>query len=72
VVNVTVTNTSTYSDLAIYPSDASPPGSSDLNWLGGGTVSNLVLARLGADGRITLANAAGSADAIVDVLVWFN
>jgi spore germination protein YaaH len=72
VINVTVTNTSTTGHLAVYPSDASAPGSSDLNWIQGGTVTNLVLARLGADGRITLANGAGTADAIVDVLGWSN
>ncbi len=72
VVNVTVTNTSTASNLTVYPSDALQPNSSDLNWIGGGTVCNLTLARLGADGRITLANGFGSADAIVDVLGWFN
>jgi spore germination protein YaaH len=72
VVNVTVTNTSTASHLTVYPSDAIQPDSSDLNWIGGGTVCNLTLARLGADGRITLANGFGSADAIVDVLGWFN
>jgi spore germination protein YaaH len=72
VVNVTVTNTSTGSHLALYPSDASPPGSSDLNWGAGGTVCNLTLAKLGADGRLTLANGVGTADAIVDVLGWFN
>ncbi|HVS05286.1 MAG TPA: glycosyl hydrolase family 18 protein [Candidatus Dormibacteraeota bacterium] len=72
VVNVTVTNTSTASYLAVYPSDAVTPGSSDLNWIGGGTVCNLVLARLGADGRITLATGSGSADAIIDIVGWFN
>jgi hypothetical protein len=72
LVNVTVTNTSAASYLAVYPSDAFTPGSSDLNWPAGGTVGNLVLARLGPDGRITLLNGAGSADVIVDVFGWSN
>ena len=72
VINVTVTNTSTYSHLVVYPSDATDPGSSDLNWLGGQTVCNLTVARLGPDGRITLANGGGSTDVIVDVMGWFN
>ena len=72
LVNVTVTNTSAASYLAVYPSDAATPGSSDLNWPAGRTASNLVLARLGPDGRITLLNGAGSADTIVDVFGWYN
>ena len=72
LINVTVTNTSAASYLAVYPSDAAIPGSSDLNWPAGRTVGNLVLARLGPDGRITLLNGAGSADAIVDVFGWYN
>ena len=72
VVNVTVTNTSAASHLTVYPSDAIQPDSSDLNWIAGGTVCNLTLARLGADGRITLANGFGTADAIIDVVGWFN
>ncbi len=72
VVNITVTNTSTTGHLTVYPSNATAPGSSDLNWPIGGTVSNVTVARLGADGRVTLAFAAGSADVIVDLLGWFN
>ena len=72
LVNLTVTDTTAPSYLAVYPSDAFTPGSSDLNWPAGGTVGNLVLARLGADGRLTLMNGAGSADVIVDVFGWFN
>jgi hypothetical protein len=72
LINVTVTNTSAASYLAVYPSDAAIPGSSDINWPAGRTLGNLVLARLGPDGRITLLNGAGSADAIVDVLGWYN
>ena len=71
-VNVTVTNTSAASHLTVYPRDAIQPDSSDLNWIAGGTVCNLTLARLGADGRITLANGFGTADAIIDVVGWFN
>ena len=72
VINVTVTNTTAASYLTVYPSDATTPVSSDVNWPAGGTVGNLVLARLGADGRITLLNGAGSADVIVDVAGWYN
>jgi hypothetical protein len=72
VITVTVTDTSAASYLTVYPSDAAAPNSSDVNWPAGGTVGNLVLARLGPDGRITLLNGAGSADAILDVFGWYN
>jgi hypothetical protein len=72
LVNVTVTNTSAASYLAVYPSGAAPPGTSDLNWPAGGTVANLTLVRLGADGRLTLLNGAGRADVVIDVFGWFN
>ena len=72
LVNVTATDTAAASYLAIYPSGAAAPGSSDLNWVAGSTVSNLALARLGADGRLTLLNGAGSADVVIDVLGWYN
>jgi spore germination protein YaaH len=72
LINVTATTTSMASYLAVYPSGMGASGSSDLNWPPGGTVSNLVLARLGPDGRITLLNGAGSANVIVDVFGWFD
>src|SRR5438874_1158898 len=72
LVNVTVTNTSTASYLAVYPSGLAAPGSSDLNWPAGGTVSNVVLAGLGPDGRITLLNGLGNANVILDAFGWYD
>ncbi|HLB76549.1 MAG TPA: hypothetical protein VJO72_05910, partial [Candidatus Dormibacteraeota bacterium] len=72
LVNVTVTNTSAASYLVVYPSGVAAPGSSDLNWPTGGTASNLTLARLGPDGRLTLLNGLGTADVILDVFGWFD
>jgi hypothetical protein len=72
VLNVTVTNNTAPSHLTIFPSDATRPNASDLNFVGGQTVPNLVVVKLGADGKIGIYNAGGSTDVIVDVLGWYN
>jgi hypothetical protein len=72
ILNVTVTNTSAGSYLIVYPSDASQPLASDLNWSVGQTVPNLVLVKVGADGKIAIYNGYGSTDVVVDVLGYFN
>jgi hypothetical protein len=73
VLNITVTNTTAASFLTVYPSDASArPLASDLNWPAGKTVPNLVLVKLGADGKIAIYNAAGSTDVIADVVGWYG
>ncbi len=73
VLNVTVTNTTAPSHLTIFPSDAvNPPNASDLNFVAGQTVPNLVVVKLGADGKIGIYNAGGSTDVIVDALGWYN
>jgi murein DD-endopeptidase MepM/ murein hydrolase activator NlpD len=72
VLNLTVTNPTAASYLTVYPSGASQPATSDLNVTPGATVTNLVVAALGADGKVVLYNAAGSADLIIDVEGWYN
>jgi hypothetical protein len=72
-LNVAVTNTTANSYLIVYPSDAAQqPLSADLNWPPGKTVPNMVVVKLGADGRIAIYNGSGSADIIVDVLGWYS
>jgi hypothetical protein len=73
VLNVTVTDTTAASFLTVYPSDAaSRPTASDLNWTAGLTAPNLVVVKLGADGKIAIYNLAGSTDVIADVVGWYN
>jgi hypothetical protein len=73
VLNVTVTNTTGASFLTVYPSDApTRPLASDLNWSPGLTVPNLVMVKLGADGKIAIYNSAGSTDVIADVVGWYS
>jgi hypothetical protein len=69
-VNVTVTNASAASYLTVYPSGLSRPLASNLNWTPGQTVANLVEVAVGQDGTITVYNALGTVDVVVDVAGW--
>jgi Bacterial Ig-like domain (group 1) len=71
ILNVTVTNTTASSFLTVYPTGTGQPLASDLNWVKGKTVPNLVVVGLGG-GSITLFNKAGSADVIVDIFGFFS
>jgi hypothetical protein len=72
VLNVTVTNTTKSSFLTVWPTGATRPTASDLNWVGGQTVPNLVVVKLGTDGAVQIFNAAGSVDVVVDVSGWYS
>jgi hypothetical protein len=72
VLNVTVTGTTSGSYLTVYPNGSALPLASDLNWAAGATVPNLVVVKLGPDGKIAILNGFGSTDVIVDVVGWYN
>jgi hypothetical protein len=72
VLNVTATDTTASSYLTVYPTGQTKPPSSDLNWVAGETVPNLVVATVGTGGTITIFNYAGVADVVVDVLGWYQ
>jgi hypothetical protein len=72
VANVTITNTRAASFLTAWPDGAGRPLASDVNWRVGATVPNLVVVQVGATGKVDLYNAAGCADAVVDVVGYFT
>jgi hypothetical protein len=73
ILNVTVTNPTAPSHLTIFPADlAQLPNVSDLNVVAGLTVPNLVVVKLGANGKIGIYSRYGSTDVVVDVLGWYN
>jgi hypothetical protein len=73
VLNVTVTHPSAGgSYMTVWPDGATQPLASDLNYVAGNTVANLVVVKLGSDGSIDLYNAAGTVDAIIDVQGWYG
>ncbi|TMD03118.1 MAG: hypothetical protein E6J01_17045 [Chloroflexi bacterium] len=71
VMNVTVTNTTLSSYLTVWPSLVTQPTASDLNWVAGQTVPNLVIVQLGPTGSIDLYNLQGNTDVVLDVVGWY-
>src|SRR5262249_17525899 len=68
-LHVKVTNQTASGHLSGYPSGTTPPGVSNLNWTPYKTVGNMVLAPVGADGRVVLTNgSSGSIDLAADVV----
>ena len=72
VINVTVTNPTAGSYLTLWPTGATQPVASDLNFVSGLTVANLVIVKIGSGGQVDVYNAAGSTHVIVDVVGWHN
>ena len=72
VLNVTVTQPTGQSFLTVYPSGTARPLASNLNFLPNQTVPNLVVAKVGADGKVAVYNNAGSSHVIFDVVGWYG
>jgi len=72
VLNVTVTGPTAASYLTLFPSGGSPPNASNLNFTAGQTIPNLVVVRVGPDGKVGVFNNAGNVHVIFDVVGWFT
>ena len=72
ILNVAVTGPTAASYLTVYPAGEPRPVAANLNYTAGQTVPNLVTAKLGAGGRLSLFNAAGATHVIADVAGWFD
>jgi hypothetical protein len=72
VANVTATGPTVAGFLTAWPSDASRPTASDLNFVPGQTVPNLVVVKIGADGKVNIYNLAGGTDVVVDVVGYYT
>lgn len=85
LLNVTVTQPTAAGYLSLYPklprrSDVfndqawfrTTPATSNLNFLPNDTLPNLVLARVGAGGKIFIDNLAGNSHVVADVVGWFD
>jgi hypothetical protein len=70
-LNVTVTDTTAPSYLTVYPTGDARPLASNLNWVGGETVPNLVVVPVGSGGQVTFYNDAGSANVVADLEGYF-
>lgn len=72
ILNVTVTNVSSGTDVRVYPTGAPLPKSSNLNASTGQTVPNLVTATVGADGSVSLLSSGGTVDLLADLAGWYT
>lgn len=73
VLNVTATDlVGPESYLTVFPTGAARPLASTLNLLEGATVPNLVVARVGNGGRVSIYNNLGSLSVVADVQGWYS
>ncbi len=73
VMNVTVTQPTQPSYLTVYPNDvATPPLASNLNYVAGLTVPNLVVVRVPPSGIVNFYNRHGSVHVLADVVGYFD
>lgn len=72
VMNVTAAGSTAESFLTLYPRSTPLPNASNLNFVPGQTVPNLVTTRVGSLGEVTVATAAGSTHVIIDVLGYYE
>ena len=71
-VNVTVTQPSSYGNIAVYASGTATPDTSNLNFTPGQTTPNLVIAPVGSDGMIALTNnSSGTVQLIADTSGYY-
>jgi PKD repeat protein len=72
VLNVTVTAPTKPGYLTVYGDGSARPGASNLNFVAGQTVPNLVIAPVGANGKVDLYNgSAGTVQLIADVSGYY-
>ena len=71
ILNVTATDPTAPGYLTVWPSTSGQPLASNLNFIPGLTVPNLVTGKIGTDGKVAIYNSAGSTDVIADVEGWF-
>ena len=71
-VNVTAVNPTAPTYLSVYPAPNGPSGTSNLNAGPGQVIPNLVIAKVGAGGKIGIYNAAGDTDVIADIVGYYT
>jgi hypothetical protein len=72
VLNVTATVPTKAGYLTGYPNGTSLPFASDVNFLAGQTVANLVVVKVGTTGAVNVFNRTGSTHVVIDVVGWFG
>ena len=57
--------------LTVFPNGADRPNAANMNIGAGDVLSNTVIAKVGADGKISIYNNTGQVNIAIDVLGWF-
>ncbi|HRE00134.1 MAG TPA: hypothetical protein PLV68_02475, partial [Ilumatobacteraceae bacterium] len=71
-LNVTVDVPSSSGFLTVWPSGETRPTASTHNFTPGQTIANMVIAKVGANGKISIFNSAGHTHVIADVVGYFS
>ncbi|MFF2039612.1 PKD domain-containing protein [Kitasatospora sp. NPDC058170] len=72
VLNLTATQGTANSHLDVYPAGGERPITSNVNFVPGQDVSNLVTVPIGPDGKVVIRNNAGQVHTIADVLGYYK
>jgi hypothetical protein len=72
VLNLTVTNPTLSSYLTAYPTGASQPLASNINFVAGQTIANRAVVKVSSSGQVNIFNFQGSVDVVADVSGWFT
>ena len=70
-LNVTIVSPSNAGFATVWPTGLAQPNASNLNFVAGQVVPNMVIVPVSPQGQISLASSADATDVIVDVLGWF-
>jgi len=72
VLNVTAVSPTVGGYLTVWPAGGPKPGTSNLNFVAGDVVPNLVTVGVGAGGQVSVFNLAGATHVVVDIMGWFD
>jgi hypothetical protein len=71
-LNVTATGGTATSYLSVYPGGSTRPTASNLNYVAGQTIPNLVIVPVGPGNTVTFYNAAGTVNVIADLVGYYK
>ena len=72
VINITATGGTNGSFLTAWPAGVTKPNASNVNFAAGQTIPNLAIVQLGTGGAISITNAIGTVDVVLDVVGYFD
>ena len=72
VLNVTGVSPTAAGYVTVYPNGVSRPLASNLNFVPGDTVPNLVIVGVGTSGKVKLFNGSGSIDLVADIVGYYS